>query len=290
MPRTMSMDEKNAYISQQLQTPQGRAILGQTMLEPFKKGRDYVAINRQVYAVHNVATGEPLWYDKDPQFSAVTLSKNGMVPLTIVEGDRVTYEPYLLTSLVRIGVTEVAIRRFNILDREQKKAAIEIAKLEDTKAFTVIDTAARTATGHNTVSTSTGGVTRSVLADTFAEVEQWNAPGVTILMHPSRFRDIRVWSRNELDPVTHYEIRKTGYLGDLWGAAVRVSMQVPSGYIYVVSEPQLFGVLSVRIDLSNWEAPDQERLQHGWVFFEYLAHIAVIAQGCAAAEITGKVT
>jgi len=290
MPRELTMEEKIDFIERNLATPEGRAIIAQTMLEPFKLGRDYVAINRHIFAVHNLPTGAPLWYDKDPQFTAVVLSQNGLVPIEIVHGDRVVYQPYLITSLVRVPVTEVAIRRFDILDREQKKAAIEIAKKEDEKAFLAIDYAARQTTGHNNIPSSSGGVTRAVIADLFAELEKWNAPVVTLLMHPEMFRDIRVWSRNDFDPVTQYELRKTGYLGDYMGAAVRVSMMVPTGRVYAISEPQLFGVLSVRIDLSSWEAPDQQRLCHGWVFFEYLAHVVVVAQGCAAAEITGKVS
>jgi len=289
MARELNIEEKNELLAQYFETDQGRRVIAQTMLEPFKLGRDYVAINRNIFAVHNVPTGYPLWYDKDPQFTAVVLANDGMVPIEVVKADRVAYEPYLITELVRIGVTEVAIRRFDILDRSQKKAAIEIAKKEDTKAFLAIDFAATQATGHNTVVTSNAGTTRAVLASLVAELEKWNAPAVTLLMHPKQFRDIRVWSRNELDVVTHYQIRKTGYLADLWGAAIRCSMLVPEGKIYAISEPQLFGVLSVRIDLSSWEAPDQDRLQYGWVFFEYLAHITVVAQGCAAAIITGQV-
>lgn len=289
--RELSLEQKNELIARHIATPQGRYVLGQTMLEPFRLGRDYVAINRRIFAVDKVPTGAPLWYDKDPQFSSAVISKRGMVPYTIVTGDRVVYEPYLLTQLVRIPITEVAIRRFDILDRSQKKAAIEIGKQEDTQAFTLIDYAARTATGHNAVASSAAGLTRAVLADTFAELESLNAPVVTLLMHPRRFRDMRVWGRNDLEYVTMYEIRKTGYLADYMGAAVRVSMQVPSDqYIYAISEPNLFGVLSVRIDLESWEAPDQQKLQYGWIFFEYLCHIAVVVRGVAAAHITGNVS
>jgi len=255
-----------------------------------KLGRDYVGIGRKCMAVDVLPTGAPMWYDKDPQFSAVTLAQDGMVPYEIIKGDRVYYEPFLIASLVRVPALEVAVRRFNILDREQKKGRIEMAKEEDVRIFAAIDAAAGTATGHNDVVTAAAGTTRVSLADLALQIEQHNAPTVTYLMNPAQYRDIRCWSRDEIDPVTSYELRKTGYVGDLWGANIRTSFKVPVGTIYAITEPQLFGVVSVRIDLSVWDAPDQIKLHYGWIFFEYIAVIAVQAVGAAKATITGKYT
>ena len=290
MDRILTQDQKNNIIAQKISTPEGRARLGQTMLEPFKLGRDYVSIGRKLMAVDVLGTGAPMWYDKDPQFTSVTLAQDGMIPYEIVKGDRVYYEPFLIAQLVRIPALEVAVRRFNILDREQKKGRIEMSKEEDRRIFSALAVASESATNHNTVVTSAAGTTRATLADLLATLEQHNAPTVTLLMNPAQYRDIRCWNRNDIDPVTMYELRKTGYVGDLWGANIRTSFLVPAGKIFAITEPQLFGVISVRVDLQQWDSPDQTKLHYGWIFFEYIAVIAVIAQGAAEAAITGKVT
>lgn len=288
--RELSMEAKSRILEQALKTPAGRSEIGQTLLEPFKLGRDYKAIGRQVLAVDILPIAVPMWYDKDPQFSAVSLAQNGNVPYEEIEATRIELEPFIITAWVKVPALEVAIRRFAMLDRAQEKGHIEMAKEEDRKVFSAIKYAATNATNHNTVVTSNAGLTRGTLTDLFLEIEKWNAPVANILMAPAQFRDIRNWSRHELDPVTQYELLRTGYVGDIWNSRIRTSFLVEEGNVYAVAEPQYCGVISVRVDLSVWEAPDPQNVEYGWLLFEYLGIAIVVAQGVAAATITGKVT
>jgi hypothetical protein len=114
-------------LASQLPTPQGRYEVGQKMLEPFKEGRDYVSIGRKVLAVHHIEPGAPIWYDLDAQFSAVTIGNRGGAP-RVLDGktwNRVELVPFPIVALVRIGVEEPAIRRFDVLDRSQVRAQAE---------------------------------------------------------------------------------------------------------------------------------------------------------------------
>jgi len=288
--RELSIEAKNRILAQALKTPEGRSEIGQTLLEPFKLGRDYRSIGRQVLAVDVLPTAAPMWYDKDPQFSAVSLAQNGNVPYEELEASRIELEPFIITTWVKVSALEVAIRRFPMLDRAQEKGHIEMAKEEDRKIFSAIKYAASSATNHNTVITNSTGLTRSTLADLFLEVEQWNAPVATVLMPPAQYRDIRNWSRNELDPVTQYEILRTGYVGDIWNSRIRTSFLITPGDVYAVAEPQYCGVISVRVDLNVWEAPDPQNVEYGWLLFEYIGIAIIVAQGTAVATVTGKVT
>lgn len=252
--RILSQEDKAKLLNAALSTPSGRTEVGQTMLEPFKLGRDYRSIGRKVMAVDVLPTGAPMWYDKDPQFSASTLGKDGGAPYSIMEGDRVTLEPFPIVSWVQVPVLEVAVRRFAILDRAQEKGYIEMAKEEDRRVFAAIDYGATTAPDHNTVVVGTAGLTRAKLSDLFLEIEKHNTPVANILMNPAQYRDLRNWGNNELDPVTQYELLRTGYVGDIWNTRIRTSYLVPVGCVYAVAEPQYLGVISVRIDLNVWEA------------------------------------
>jgi len=288
--RNMTQEEKSQILAQALSTPQGRTEVGQTLLEPFKLGRDYRSIGRKIMAVDVLPTAAPMWYDKDPQFSAVVMGENGAAPYTVVTGDRVTLEPFPIVSWVKVPVLEVAVRRFPILDRAQEKGYIEMAKEEDVKIFSTIDTAATSATGHNTVVTHSSGLTRSTLSDLYLGVEQWNAPVANVVMHPNQYRDLRNWGQDEVDLVTQYELLRTGYVGDIWNSRLRTSFKVTAGSLYAVAEPQYSGVISIRVDLNVWEAPDSPLLQYGWIFFEFLGIAIIVAQGVCKATITGKVT
>jgi len=230
-----------------------------------------------------------MWYDKDPQFSAVTLAQNGNVPYEVLKGERIELEPMAIAVWTKVPALEVAVRRFNILDRAKEKGAIEMAKEEDKRIFAAIEYAGTTATGHNTVVSSTAGLTKSALSDIYLGIEDWNAPVANVVMKPRQFRDIRNWGRNELDYVTQFELLRTGYVGDLWNSRVRTSYLIDAGKVYAIAEPQYSGVLSVRIDLQVWDAPHQQNIEYGWLFFEYIGIAIVIVQGVSVGNITGKV-
>ena len=67
-------------LGRDLISPQGRYEVGQTMLEPFKEGRDYISVGRKVFAVHHLEPGAPAWYDIDPQFGATVIGTLGGAP------------------------------------------------------------------------------------------------------------------------------------------------------------------------------------------------------------------
>jgi len=54
-------DSEIRDIQAAMATPQGREVIAQTMLEPFKLGRDYMAIGRQVFAVDHLPQGAPMY-------------------------------------------------------------------------------------------------------------------------------------------------------------------------------------------------------------------------------------
>lgn len=282
----MTEEAKERLLAQHLRTAGGRNEIGQSIMEPFKVGRDYVSIGRKIMFVDMLPTAAPMWYDKDPQFSAVTIGKRGAVPYEIIEGERVELEPIPIVTYVRIPVLDVSVRRFNILDREQVRARAEMAEIEDSKVFAAIDYGATTATGHNDAVTATAGVARDKLADLFSKIEDHDAPVANVLMRAAQYKDLRGWDNSDFDPVTQREVLKTGYVGDLWGAQVRVSKKITAGKVYATADPDFLGVISVRIDLDQMDAPDPQFLQLGWVFYEYIGVAQIIAQGSAVMNVT----
>lgn len=111
-----------------LKTTEGREQIAQTMYEPFKKGRDYVAIGRQCFAVDHLPAGAPSWYDLDPQFTAAVVGAKGGVNFSEIEATRINVDPQILAVYPKVHALDVAVRRFNILDREQERAQHEMAK------------------------------------------------------------------------------------------------------------------------------------------------------------------
>ena len=262
--------EKEYTLANALEHPTGRLEVAQTLLEPFKEGRDYVGIGRKILFVDQVPQGAPMWYDRDPQFSAVTISQQGAVPVEEIMGERVELTPFAITQLIRIPVLEVAVRRFNILDREQVRARAEMAEQEDVEILSTLSFGATRTSSKNPEVTGFPDVSREALADAFSHVENNDAPVANVIMNARDYRDIRTWDGSDFDPVTRRELIKTGYMGDLWNAAIRITKIQPQGEILVLADPEFLGVISVRIDLDQMEAPNPDLLEYGWVFFEYI--------------------
>jgi hypothetical protein len=287
--------QKAAEVSRALASPEGRYEIGQTMLEPFREGRDYVSIGRKIFAVDHVQPGAPMWYDKDPQFSAYTIAKYGGARRVEVKGTRVELESFPIAVLVRIPVLEVAVRRFNILDREQVRARAEMAEQEDVEVLAALG-AGVTASAAKTASDSAFPVTaqscasttvaRTDLANLFAQIEQYDANVENLLFHAKDYKDIRGWTGTDFDPVTRRELLKTGYMGDLWGASIRISKKVTVGQMIACAAPEFLGVMSVRIDLDQMDAPMGELLQYGWVFYQYLGVAQLTDVGACTLTVT----
>ena len=191
--------EQEYALQAALRTPEGRMEVGQTLLEPFKEGRDYVGLSRKLLFVDQIPQGAPMWYDRDPQFSAVVIAERGGVPITEIYGERVTLDPYPIAVLVRIPTLEVAVRRFNILDREQVRARAEMAEVEDSESFGVFNVAATTTTSANAEITGYSDVSRESLSAGFAEVEDNDAPVANVVMRATQYRDI-LMGRHRLRP------------------------------------------------------------------------------------------
>jgi len=271
--------QRSYELQRDLKSPSGRYEVGQTMLEPFREGRDYVALGRKVFAVDHVQPGAPMWYDKDPQFSALTISTLGGAPRVEISGERVELVPFPIAVLVRIPVIEVATRRFDILNREQVRARAEMAEIEDAEVLRLLETEA--AAADSSVGVVTGAFSLANFSQLFANVEQNDAPVENVIMHAQQYRNIRTLAGDTFDPVTRRELLKTGYMGDLWGAAIRITKQADTAIILAAASPEFLGVISVRIDLDQMDSPQGELLQYGWVFYEYIgiAQLTTVGSG-----------
>lgn len=283
-------------LASQLPHPQGRYEIGQKMLEPFKEGRDYVSIGRKVLAVHHIEPGAPIWYDIDAQFSATTIGNRGGAP-RVLDGktwNRVELVPFPIVALVRISVEEPAIRRFDVLDRSQVRAQAEMAEVEDEQIFSCIRTAAASGSGVNDGITPPGDlgslqVNATNLASLFAPIEDYDVNVEHLLMKASTFKYFRALLASNptmFDPVSRRELLKTGYIGDFWQAQVRFSKKLQSNEILAVASPEFTGVIAVRIDLSQMDAPVAELLQYGWLFYEFVAPAILTNVGVARMTAT----
>jgi hypothetical protein len=259
---SLNSEDKERMVSQMLNDPTGRGFkrVAYAMTEPLRTKLDYIGIGRKLIETDLLPQGVVPVYDKDfSEVPAVVVAFRGN-PKTI-EGviDRIEVPTFEIATIRSIKYQEISIRRFNALDRTKNKAAFELKIAEDDEIFSAISTAATTNNKNTNVSSD---ISRSALAEAFADVEEKRLVVGNILTHPNVFKGIRKFSNSDLDQVNMQALLETGLFASIWGANIWVSDrldQISNGtnLTYVLASPRQLGRFPIRYDveIKPWDYP-----------------------------------
>jgi len=270
----ISNDVKQQIIAEFIKTAGGRAKLAASMTQPLRLRRDYTSVGRKTFLVEQLPDGALPIYDKDANVTAYIVGEEGQNILAIQKPRRVIFPLFEIASNPEIPLTQIKERRFDLIERAQDLAKAEIQAEEDNRVFQVLDAVA-TAGFDNIGATNadipaTAPLTPSDMADAFAEIERQDLRVARIFANATDYTDIRKWGRDVLDIETQATLLKTGLMATLWGAQIIVSRRVPVGYIYVCTEPEFFGRIPVRTELTVLSADDPRNRTIGFSCFENL--------------------
>jgi hypothetical protein len=270
----ISNELKQQIISEYIKTAGGRAKLAASMTQPLRLRRDYTSVGRKTFLVEQLPDGALPIYDKDANVTAYVIGEEGQNILAIQKPRRVTFPLFEIASNPEIPLTQVKERRFDLIERSQDLAKAEIQAEEDQRVFSILDSVA--ASGFDNIGASnadipaTAPLTPSDLADAFASVEYWDLRVARVFANAKDYSDIRKWGRDVLDIESQATLLKTGLMGTVWGAQIIVSRKVPVGYVYVCAEPEFFGRIPVRTELTVLSADDPRNRTIGFSCFENL--------------------
>jgi hypothetical protein len=270
----ISNELKQQIISEYIKTAGGRAKLAASMTQPLRLRRDYTSVGRKTFLVEQLPDGALPIYDKDANVTAYVIGEEGQNILAIQKPRRVTFPLFEIASNPEIPLTQVKERRFDLIERSQDLAKAEIQAEEDQRVFSILDSVA--ASGFDNIGASnadipaTAPLTPSDLADAFAAVEYWDLRVARVFANAKDYSDIRKWGRDVLDIESQATLLKTGLMGTVWGAQIIVSRKVPVGYVYVCAEPEFFGRIPVRTELTVLSADDPRNRTIGFSCFENL--------------------
>lgn len=270
----ISNQVKQDIIAEYIKTAGGRAKLAASMTQPLRLRRDYTSVGRKTFLVEQLPDGALPIYDKDPNVTAYVIGEEGANILAITKPRRVIFPLFEIASNPEIPLTQIKERRFDLIERAQDLAKAEIQAEEDTRVFEVLDAVA-TAGFDNIGATNadipaTAPLTPADLADSFALVERHDLRVARVFCNALDYSDIRKWGRDVLDIESQATLLKTGLMASVWGAQIIVSRKVPTGYIYVCAEPEFFGRIPVRTELTVLSADDPKSRTIGFSCFENL--------------------
>lgn len=268
MVNQVPSEVRQKILSEFLKTAKGRQKLAASMTQPLRIRRDYSSVGRKTFLVEQLPDGALPIYDRDPDVTAYVIGEEGENILAIVKPRRVIFPLFEIASNPEIPLTQIKERRFDLIERAQDLAKSEIQAAEDDRVFAIMDAIASATTSPNPDIPVTAPITPSVLADAFADVERHDLRVARLYMNAVDYTDVRKFGRDILDIESQRVLLNTGLQANLWGAQVIVSRRVPAGYAYVCSEPEFFGRIPVRTELTVLSADDPKARTIGFSTFE----------------------
>jgi HK97 family phage major capsid protein len=291
MTTTVNNAVKQKIISDYLKTASGRNKLAASMTQPLRTRRDYMSVGRKTFLVEQLPDGALPIYDKDPDVTAFVVGEEGENILAITKPRRVIFPLFEIASNPEIPLTQIKERRFDLIERAQDLARAQIQAAEDERVFAVLDAIA--VNGFDSLPGGTNAdipviapITGAVLADAFSLIERHDLRVARVYMNARDYADIRKFGRDILDIESQATLLKTGLQATLWGAQVITSRLVPVGTVYVCCEPEMFGRIPVRTELTVLSADDPKARTIGFSVFENLGIGAYNPRGLVRLTIT----
>jgi len=276
MEQQITNELKQQIIGEYIKTAGGRAKLAASMVQPLRLRRDYTSVARKAFLVEQLPDGALPIYDKDPNVTAFVVGEEGENILAITRPRRVIFPLFEIASNPEIPLTQIKERRFDLIERSQDLAKAQIQAAEDGRAFDVMDAVASNGFDNlgaayvNAPVNAMAPLTPSDLIDAFARIETHDLRVARVFCNAIDFADIRKWGRDVLDIETQATLLKTGLMATVWGAQIIVTRKVAPGYIYVCADPEFFGRMPVRTELTVLSADDPKARRIGFSVFENL--------------------
>lgn len=282
---------KQRMIGEYIKTPQGRAKLAASMTQPLRTRRDYAAVGRKTFLVEQLPDGALPIYDKDPDVTAYIVGEEGQNILSVTKPRRVIFPLFEVASNPEIPLTQIKERRFDLIERSQDLGRAQIQAAEDERVFAVLDSVATAGFDSlpgqlNPDIPVIAPISGAVLADAFALIERHDLRVARIYMNARDYADIRKFGRDILDIESQAVLLKTGLQGVIYGANVVTSRLVPNGTVYLCCEPEHFGRIPVRTELTVLSADDPKRRMIGFSIFENLGIGSHNPRGLARLTVT----
>lgn len=265
---------RQATIQKYISTPEGRRRIASSMTQPLRSRRDYFSVGRKTFLVEDLPDGAMPVYDKDPDVVAYVVAEEGENILSVTKSRRVIFPLFEIAANPEIPLSQIKERRFDLIDRAQDLARASIQAAEDERVFSIMDALAEN--GFDSIGAVNpdlpviAPLNGAVLADAFSYVERHDLRVARVYMNSRDYADIRKFGRDILDTDSQAALLKTGLQANLWGAQIVTSRLVPVGTVYICCDPEMFGRIPVRTELTVLSADDPKARTIGFSIFEQI--------------------
>ena len=282
---------KERMVDQFIASPAGRKRLAASMVQPLRERRDYSSVGRKTFLVEQLPDSALPVYDKDPEVTAYVIGEEGESITAVAKARRVIFPLFEIAALPKAPLTQIKERRYDLLKRMQDLGKAQIQAAEDDRVFSIMDAIA--VNGFDSLPGGTNPdipvvapISPAVLADAFAEIERHDLRVARVYMNATDYADVRKFGRDVLDIESQATLWKSGMMATGWNAQFIVSRLVPAGVVYVCCEPEHFGRIPVRTELTVLSADNPEERTIGFSMFENLGIGAFNPRGLVRLIVT----
>jgi hypothetical protein len=267
---------KERIVDKYIGSAAGRKRLAASMVQSLRERRDYSSVGRKTFLVEQLPDGALPIYDKDPDVTAFVIGEEGGSITAMAKPRRVIFPLFEIAALPKAPLTQVKERRYDLLKRMQDLGKAQVQAAEDDRVFSIMDAIAINGFdslpgGTNPDIPVVAPISPAILADAFAEIETHDLRVARVYMNATDYADIRKFGRDVLDIESQATLWKTGMMATGWNAQFIVSRLVPRGVVYCCCEPEMFGRIPVRTELTVLSADNPEERTIGFSMFENLA-------------------
>ena len=266
---------KEQIVDKYIGTSAGRRHIAASMIQSLRERRDYSSVGRKTFLVEQLPDGALPIYDKDPDVVAYVIGEEGESITAVAKPRRVIFPLFEIAALPKAPLTQIKERRYDLLKRMQDLGKAQIQAAEDDRVFSILDAIA--VNGFDSLPGQTNPdipvvapISPAILADAFAEIERHDLRVARVYMNAADYADIRKFGRDVLDIESQDTLWKTCMMATGWNAQFIVSRLVPAGVVYVCCEPEHFGRIPVRTELTVLSADNPEERTIGFSMFENL--------------------
>lgn len=282
---------RESIVDKHIGSPAGRRRLAASMIQPLRERRDYSSVGRKTFLVEQIPDGALAIYDKDPDVTAYVIGEEGESITAVMKPRRVIFPLFEIAALPKAPLTQIKERRYDLLKRMQDLGKAQIQAAEDDRVFSIMDAIAvngfdELPGGTNPDIPVVAPISPAILADAFAEIEFHDLRVARVYMNARDYADIRKFGRDVLDIESQATLWKTGMMATGWNAQFIVSRLVPAGVVYCCCEPEMFGRIPVRTELTVLSADNPEERTIGFSMFEQLGIGAYNPRGLVRLIVT----
>ena len=281
------VQKREALLKKAIASATGLKKIAAALSNPVRRKLDYVGISRKFLITELWPDGMPIIFDRDiEEFSASVIAKNGSTRYIEIEVERVELTPFQVTVNPRIPFTELYSRLYQVVKRAKERIEQSMALREDLIYFANLETAA---TAYHPVIGVATYLTKDALARSMTPIEFERMVPQNILMTAYGIQGIRRWQMQDIDDAARADIRKSGYLGTIWGAQMFISDQLNAGTYYIMAAPEMHGWMPFRKEAEIMPADVPQDLILGFVCWEYFSQIIHNVRSCVKGQFATNV-